>query len=67
VLALTGGGAFHVRRALDGLEVDGDRMRANLRPETTSEAGRDVTPDDYLGAASALVDRALARFHSDLG
>ena len=66
VLALAGGTAFHIRRALDGLEVDDERMRANLRPETVSEAGREVAPDEYLGAASAFVDRALARYRSDL-
>jgi 3-carboxy-cis,cis-muconate cycloisomerase len=67
VLALTGGAAFHVRRALDVLEVDTERMRENVRPETVSEAGRDVPPDEYLGVASAFIDRALARFHADLG
>ena len=65
VLALTGGAAFHVRRALDSLEVDPGRMRENLRPETVSEAGRDVAPDEYLGAASVFVDRALTRFRTD--
>jgi 3-carboxy-cis,cis-muconate cycloisomerase len=67
VLALTGGAAFHVRGALDGLEVDPARMRENLRPETVSEAGREVAPEEYLGSASALVDRALARYRADLG
>jgi 3-carboxy-cis,cis-muconate cycloisomerase len=67
LLALTGGAAFHLRRTLDGLEVDAERMRANLRPETTSEAGREVEPEDYLGSADAFVDRALARFREQLG
>lgn len=67
VLALTGGAAFHVRCALEDLEVEPTRMRENLRPETVSEAGRDVLPEEYLGAASAFVDRALARFRADLG
>lgn len=66
VLALTGGAAFHVRRALDGLEVDPGRMRQNLRPETVSESGSDIAPEEYLGAASAFVDRALTRFRADL-
>jgi 3-carboxy-cis,cis-muconate cycloisomerase len=67
VLALTGGAAFHVRRALEGLDVDSARMRENLRPETVSEAGREVAPEDYLGAASTFVDRALTRFRADRG
>ncbi|HXF97975.1 MAG TPA: lyase family protein [Gaiellaceae bacterium] len=67
VLALTGGAAFHVRRALEGLEVERERMRGNLRPEALSEAGRDVAPEEYLGSASVFVDRALARFRADLG
>lgn len=60
-LALTGAAAAHVRRTLETLEVDAERMRANLLAETTSEAGGTVAPEDYLGAASAFVDRALAR------
>ncbi len=65
VLALTGGAAFHLRRALEGIEVDAERMRENLRPETLSEAGRDISADQYLGSAGAFVDRALSRFHDD--
>jgi 3-carboxy-cis,cis-muconate cycloisomerase len=67
MLALTGGAAAHLRELLDGLAVDAERMRANLRPETTSEAGREVAPEDYLGAAGAFVDRALARYRAELG
>ncbi|HSC90813.1 MAG TPA: lyase family protein [Gaiellaceae bacterium] len=66
LLALTGGAAGHVREALEELQVDPGRMRANLRPETTSEAGRDLPPEDYLGSAGALVDRALARFRGEV-
>ncbi|HSL63902.1 MAG TPA: lyase family protein [Gaiellaceae bacterium] len=61
-LALTGGAAAHLRETLEGLEVDAERMRANIRPETTSEAGRETVAEDYLGSADALVDRVLARF-----
>jgi 3-carboxy-cis,cis-muconate cycloisomerase len=64
VLALTGGAVAHVRRALDGLEVDAGRMRENLRPEALSEAGRDVTPDEYLGSAGVFVGRVLARYRA---
>ena len=53
-----------MRRTLTGLEVDTERMRANLRDELLSEARRfrdeEVSFEDYLGAASAFVDRALA-------
>jgi len=63
VLALTGGAAWWMRETLAGLEVDEDRMRANLRPETLSEAARfggADRPQDYLGSADAFVDRALS-------
>jgi 3-carboxy-cis,cis-muconate cycloisomerase len=65
-LALTGGSAMHLRRTLETLEVDPERMRANLRAETTSEAEREVEPEDYLGSADAFVDRALTRFEAEL-
>jgi 3-carboxy-cis,cis-muconate cycloisomerase len=62
-LALTGGAASSLRGTLEGLAVDPERMRANVRDETLSEAGRfglePASPDDYLGSAGALVDRAL--------
>ena len=67
LLALAGGAVSAVRILVETLEVDGEQMRANLRPETTSEAGREVAPEDYLGAADAFVDRALARFREDVG
>jgi 3-carboxy-cis,cis-muconate cycloisomerase len=66
LLALTGGAAVHLRRTLDGIDVDADRMRENLRGETVSEAGRDVEPEDYVGSAEAFVHRALARFREEL-
>jgi 3-carboxy-cis,cis-muconate cycloisomerase len=63
-LALTGGAAAWMRETLEGLEVDAERMRANVRAEALSEAERvgidAARPDDYLGAADALIDRALA-------
>jgi len=64
-LALTGSAAAWTRAALEGLEVDTERMRANVRAETLSEArrfGGAARPEDYLGAADELIDRALARF-----
>ncbi len=63
-LAYTGGGVAWLRETLAGLEVDVERMRANIVSETLSEARRfapDVSePEQYLGAADAFVDRALA-------
>jgi 3-carboxy-cis,cis-muconate cycloisomerase len=63
-LAYTGGAAAALRSSLDGLEVDTERMRANITAETLSEAERfgidAARPEDYLGSADALVERALA-------
>jgi 3-carboxy-cis,cis-muconate cycloisomerase len=67
LLALTGGAVSAVRTLVEALEVDPGRMRGNLRPETTSEAGREVGPEGYLGVADAFVERALARFREDVG
>ena len=50
LLTLTGSAAAWGRDALEGLEVDAERMRANL-----AAAG----VDGDLGAAGALIDRAL--------
>ena len=62
-LAYAGGAASRLREVLDGLEVDADRMRANLSPDALSEAERFApgasTPEKYLGSADAFVDRAL--------
>ena len=67
-LAYTGGAASWLRETLDGLEVDVERMRENIRDETLSEAARfapDVrAPEDYLGSAEAFIDRALAYYRS---
>ena len=65
-LAFTGGAAASLRETLDGIEADAERMRANLGAETLSEAARFAPdarePEGYLGAAQALVDRALALY-----
>ncbi|HEX7527119.1 MAG TPA: 3-carboxy-cis,cis-muconate cycloisomerase, partial [Gaiellaceae bacterium] len=54
-LAATGSAAAAVRRSLTGLEVDADRMRANISPDTLAESARfgidAQRPDDYLGSA----------------
>ena len=63
-LAATGGAAAAIVRSLANLEVDAQRMRANLTPETLSEAKRFgftlSKPEDYLGSIDAFIDRALA-------
>lgn len=65
-LSSAGGAAAWMRVTLEGLEVDAERMRANIRPETLSEAERfgltPAGPEDYLGSADALIDRALAEY-----
>jgi 3-carboxy-cis,cis-muconate cycloisomerase len=63
-LRLVGGAAATAAELLSELRVHPDRMAANLAlldlAEARRFAGREVTdPRDYLGAASALVDRAL--------
>jgi len=67
-LAATGGAVDAVARSLESLQVDAQRMRDNIVPDTLSEAealGVDVSqPEDYLGAAGVFVDRALARYRS---
>jgi 3-carboxy-cis,cis-muconate cycloisomerase len=67
LLAFTGAAVVHVRRTVETAEVDPERMRANLRTETLAEAGREVRPEEYLGSASAFVNRALARHRAEVG
>ena len=55
-LAYTGGAAWSLHEALSGLEVDAERMRANLDLGQSDEA-RD--PAAHLGATDAFIDRAL--------
>jgi 3-carboxy-cis,cis-muconate cycloisomerase len=94
-LGLMGGAAVHVRKALTELEVDPERMRANIDESTLSERAvvefgldrdslaevplrtalsdrlppeglaRALDPAEYLGAAGAFVDRALAYYRSE--
>jgi 3-carboxy-cis,cis-muconate cycloisomerase len=65
-LAATGGAVAAVARSLEGLRVDAARMRANLVPETLSEAERfgqhPSSPDEYLGSVEVFIDRVLARY-----
>jgi 3-carboxy-cis,cis-muconate cycloisomerase len=60
-LAAAAGAAAATERSLDGLQVNAERMRANIASETLSEAaGEAASPEDYLGSVEAFVDRALA-------
>jgi 3-carboxy-cis,cis-muconate cycloisomerase len=52
-LALTGGAVFAARECLVGLQVDQERMRANMTEDLLSEGTLD------LGSAEMFVDRAL--------
>ena len=65
-LAATGGAVAALQRSLTGLQVDAERMRANIVPGTLAEAERfgvpATRPEDYLGSAGAFVDRALALY-----
>jgi 3-carboxy-cis,cis-muconate cycloisomerase len=67
-LALTGAAAAAIRGALDGLEVDAARMRANIPPDVLAEARRfglePAAPDEYLGSAGTFVDRVLASYEA---
>jgi adenylosuccinate lyase len=58
-LALTGGAVAAARDCLDVLEVDPERMRANLRDEVYSERDALGLEGEYLGATGVFVDRAL--------
>jgi 3-carboxy-cis,cis-muconate cycloisomerase len=77
-LAYTGGAAAAARRALEGLEVDTDRMRENLDPIVMAEKASfmpaeeldvdpaDLDPESYFGSAETFVDRALAAYREEL-
>ena len=56
LLRLTGSAAAWVRDCLEHLEVDAERMRANLE-----ELQRTYSLDETIPPAAALVDRGLAR------
>ncbi|MES1246970.1 MAG: lyase family protein, partial [Actinomycetota bacterium] len=58
-LALTGGAACAIRECLDSLEVDAERMRANMSAGLYAERDAFGLEGDYLGAAEAFVDAVL--------
>ena len=63
-LGAAGGTAAALRRSLESLQVDAERMRANLSGDTLSEARRlgfaASAPEEYLGSVDLFIDRALA-------
>jgi 3-carboxy-cis,cis-muconate cycloisomerase len=61
-LAYAGGAAAAARESLARLDVDVERMRANMGDELWSEARSLGVEGEYLGAAEELVDRILARY-----
>jgi 3-carboxy-cis,cis-muconate cycloisomerase len=72
-LAFAGGAAAAARGCLDGLEVRADRMKANMTSALDSERDAFVErslierDEQYLGSATAFVDRALALYEEDAG
>jgi 3-carboxy-cis,cis-muconate cycloisomerase len=60
LLALTGSAASWGRELLENLEIDADRMRQNLGRLADAGVVEAADPDRHLGAASELIDRALA-------
>lgn len=60
LLRLTGSAAAWSADLLGGLEVHPDRMRANLERLADAGVQEAARPDDHLGAADELIDRALA-------
>jgi 3-carboxy-cis,cis-muconate cycloisomerase len=60
LLALTGSAVAWARELLEHLEVDPARMRANLERLAAAGVAEAEEPERHLGAAGALVDRALA-------
>ncbi len=61
-LALTGGAAAAIRECLGHLEVDVERIRANMGEELYSERDALGLQGDYLGSAEAFVDAVLERW-----
>jgi 3-carboxy-cis,cis-muconate cycloisomerase len=61
-LAYAGGAVAGVGASLAGLELDEERIRANMGDELYSEARAFGIEGEYLGSAEALVDRVLARY-----
>ena len=66
LLTLTGSAASWGRDLLDHLEVDAGRMRENLGRLARAGVSDAGDPERHLGAASQLIDRALAAVELDI-
>jgi 3-carboxy-cis,cis-muconate cycloisomerase len=64
LLALGGSAASWTRDLLEHLEVEPDRMRANLTRLAKAGVTEAADPRAHLGGASELIDRALAAHRS---
>lgn len=64
LLALAGSAASWARDLLEHVEVDARRMRENLSLLAESGVAEAADPRAHLGAASELIDRALAAHRS---
>lgn len=60
LLALTGSASRWGRELLEHLEVDTERMHENLGRLADAGVAEAADPEHHLGAASELIDRALA-------
>ena len=61
---MTGGALAAARECLAELEVDVDRMRANMTDDLYSEQQAFGVDGDYLGATATFVDRVLTAYGS---
>jgi 3-carboxy-cis,cis-muconate cycloisomerase len=64
LLTLTGSAGAWARDLLEHLEVDAERMHANLARLAAAGVKEADAPEHHLGAASELIDRALAAYRS---
>ena len=60
LIGVVGSATAWARELLEKLEVDPERMRANLRLLAQAGVVQASAPDAHLGAATELIDRALA-------
>jgi 3-carboxy-cis,cis-muconate cycloisomerase len=60
LIGLVGSATAWSRELLENLEVDTERMRDNLERLASAGVGAAQSPQDHLGAATKLIDRALA-------
>jgi 3-carboxy-cis,cis-muconate cycloisomerase len=64
LLSLTGSATAWARELLDYLEVDRERMKENLARLAAAGVEEAADPERHFGAASELIERALAAHRS---